>query len=176
MCLCFHRVGLTPYRADRIASLAGKERGGGLIDYINNLWCQDAVVVSTHCLPHLEFLTAKCRPFYIPRELTTVIITAVYVPPSANEGSHGRAILHNNISEHQKDYPDAFFIVAGDFNQASLASVMPKFYQHVDVVTRGQNTLDLVYMNIKHSYKAAILPHFGNSDHLAVIPAYKPRV
>lgn len=39
--------------------------------------------------------------------------------------------LHDNISEQQTKHPKAFFIVAGDFNQARLKSVLPKFYQHV---------------------------------------------
>ena len=31
-------------------------------------------------------------------------------------------------------------IVAVDFNQANLKSVLPKFYQHVSCATRGENT------------------------------------
>lgn len=31
------------------------------------------MVVSTHCSLHLEFLTVKCWPFYMPLELTTNI-------------------------------------------------------------------------------------------------------
>ena len=169
--------GLTLHRADRVASLAGKVRGGGLAVYINKSWCQDIAVVSTHCSPHAELMTVKCRPFYMPRELTAVIITAVYVPPSANV-KMAMAELYNNISEQQLVHPDALFITAGDFNQASLKSVLPKFYQHVNIATRGMNTLDLVYTNVKNAYKAAPLPHVGNSDHNAVmlIPAYRPRV
>ncbi|KAK0141960.1 RNA-directed DNA polymerase from mobile element jockey [Merluccius polli] len=169
--------GLILHRADRVASLTGKQRGGGLAVYINKSWCQDSVVVSTLCSSNIEFMTVKCRPFYTPRELTAVIVTAVYVPPSAN-CKEAMAELYTNISETQTDHPDAFFIIAGDFNQASLKSVMPKFYQHVNIATRGENTLDLVYTNIKDSYRAAPLPHVGSSDHLAVMltPAYKPRV
>ena len=35
-----------------------------------------------------------------------------------------------------------------------------------------------MYTNVKNVYKAAPLPHVGNSDHRAVmlIPAYRPRV
>lgn len=126
------------------------------------------MVVSTLCSSHVELLTLKCRPFYLPRELTAIIIVAVYVPPSTNM----------NISVQQMAHPDAFFIVAGDFNQAILKSVLPKFYKHVNFATRGKNTLDLVYTNIKNSYRAAALPHIGSSNHLAVIltPAYRPRV
>lgn len=45
-------------------------------------------------------------------------------------------------------------------------------------VARDNDTLDHVYTNIKNCYRGAPLPHFGNSDHLAVmlIPAYRPKV
>ena len=29
-------------------------------------------------------MSVVCRPFYLPRELTVVIITTVYIPPDAN--------------------------------------------------------------------------------------------
>ncbi|KAK0143163.1 hypothetical protein N1851_018714 [Merluccius polli] len=162
--------GLMLHRADRSAALTGKRRGGGLAVYINRLWCQDSVTVTPRCSQHRELLTVRCRPFYLPRELSAVFITAVYVPPSANV-EEAMSELYNNISEKQQEHPDAF-------NQASLTSVLPKFYQHVNVATRGNNTLDLVYTNIKNSYKAEPLPHIGNSDHITVrlTPAYRPRV
>ena len=67
-----------------------------------------------------------------------------------------------------------FLIVAGDLNQANMKTVHPNFYQHVD--TREENTLDLVYTNIKKAFRAVPCPHLGSSDHLSVmlIPAYKP--
>ncbi|CAG5899044.1 unnamed protein product, partial [Menidia menidia] len=42
--------------------------------------------------------------------------------------------------------------------------------------TTGENTLDLVYTNIKDTFRAAPRPHLGSSDHLSVmlIPAYRP--
>lgn len=50
-----------------------------------------------------------------------------------------------------------------------LTSVLPEFYQHVDIATRGENTLNRVYTNSKNSYTTTDLPHVGNSDHLAII-------
>ena len=40
-------------------------------------------------------------------------------------------------------YPEAAFIVAGDFNKANLRTRLPKFHQHIDCTTRGGNTLDV---------------------------------
>ncbi len=80
------------------------------------------------------------------------------------------------ITKQQRAHPDGVHIIAGDFNKACLKSVLPKFHQHVKCATRGENTLDHVYSNIKHAYRAAPLPHLGQSDHLPLFlfPAYTP--
>ncbi|KAL0174662.1 hypothetical protein M9458_030630, partial [Cirrhinus mrigala] len=79
-------------------------------------------------------------------------------------------------SANNKQNPDGFFIIAGDFNHANLKSVLPKFYQHVNFATRGNNTPDLVYTTEKNAYKAEPHPHLGYSDHISVMlmPAYRP--
>ena len=70
--------------------------------------------------------------------------------------------------------PDGIFIVAGDFNQTDLRTVLPKFHQHVHIPTRGSNTLDHVYTNIPGSYKALPCSHFDLSDHISLLllPTY----
>ncbi len=55
------------------------------------------------------------------------------------------------------------------FNKANLKTVLPKFYPHVKCSTRGGNTLDHVYSNIKHAYRAIPLLHLGQSDHLSLL-------
>lgn len=45
--------------------------------------------------------------------------------------------------------------------------IFPNFYQHVTCAKRGNNTLDHVYSNIKHAYRAITLPHLGQSDHIS---------
>ncbi len=120
-------------------------------------------------------MVVKCRPFYLPREFTAIVIVAVYIPPCANAKDALRE-LYSAISEQQTNNPDGFFIIAGDFNHANLKTVLPKFYQHVNFATRGNNTLDFVYTTVKHAYKAEPRPHLGYSDHISVmlIPAYRP--
>jgi len=46
----------------------------------------------------------------------------------------------------------------------------------VNCATRGNNTLDHVYCNLKHAYRAEPLPHLGLSDHLSLLllPVYIP--
>ncbi|KAL0175584.1 hypothetical protein M9458_027914, partial [Cirrhinus mrigala] len=167
--------GLTCCRADRDSSLSGKTRGGGLCVYINKEWCNNAAVVTKNCSSLVEFMFVKCRPFYLPREFTAIVIVAVYIPPCANPKDALRE-LYSAISEQQTNNPDGFFIIAGDFNHANLKSVLPKFYQHVNFATRGNNTLDFVYTTNKNAYRAEPRPHLGYSDHISVmlIPAYRP--
>ncbi|KAL0153662.1 hypothetical protein M9458_051027 [Cirrhinus mrigala] len=167
--------GLTCYRADRDTALSGKTRGGGLCVYINKGWCNNAVVVTKHCSSLVEFMFVKCRPFCLPWEFTAIVIVTVYIPPCTNTKDALRE-LYSAISEQQTNNPYGFFIIAGDFNHANLKSVLPKFYQHVNFATRGNNTLDLVYTTEKNVYKAEPRPHLGYLDHISVmlIPACRP--
>ncbi|KAI5101429.1 gastrula zinc finger protein XlCGF28.1-like [Silurus meridionalis] len=168
---------LTVFRADRNTALCGKTRGGGVCVYINTEWCKSSVLVSCYCSSLVEFVTVRCRPFYLPREFTTVYIVGVYIPPSAN-AKEALSELYGAISDLQNAHPDGLFIIAGDFNHANLKTVLPKLHQHVDFATRGANTLDLVYTNIPGAYRAEPRPHLGYSDHCSVmlIPAYRPLI
>ncbi|KAI4888729.1 hypothetical protein NFI96_004606 [Prochilodus magdalenae] len=169
--------GLASFRADRDSALCGKTRGGGLCVYINTEWCKNSVLVSSYCSPLVEFMVVRCRPFYLPREFTAVLIISVYIPPGATAKA-ALCELYSAISGLQNTHPDGLFIVAGDFNHANLKSVLPKFHQHVNFATRGANALDLVYTNIPSAYRAEPRPHLGYSDHISVmlIPAYRPLV
>lgn len=169
-------AGYATHRADRTSD-SGKSRGGGLCAYINNSWCTDAKITDMHCSQDLEYLTVKCRPFYLPREHSVVIITAVYIPPHANI-TIALGYLLTAISKQQIAHPNGVLMIAGNFNQANLNTVLPKLYQYVKCPTRGKSTLDHVYSNIKHGFKARALPHIGNSDHtsLFLTPVYRPLI
>ncbi len=88
--------------------LTGKSRGGGVCFYINNLWCDERNIhsIKSFCSPDLEFHTLLCRPFWLPREFTAIIIMAVYIPPQANTDQALRE-LYGNISEQETTHPDA---------------------------------------------------------------------
>ncbi len=76
-------TGFSVHRSDRTEELTGKSRGGGVCFYINNSWCDERNIhsIKSFCSPDLEFHTLLCRPFWLPREFTAIIITAVYIPP-----------------------------------------------------------------------------------------------
>ncbi|KAK0146400.1 putative RNA-directed DNA polymerase from transposon BS [Merluccius polli] len=122
-------------------------------------------------------LTIKCRPFYLPREFTSIIISAVYIPPQADTVT-ALSELHEVLAGHQTTLRDAALIVAGDFNRANLKTVRPDLRQHITCATRGERTLDHCYSPFKDGYRAKSLPPFGKSDHAAIllIPKYKQRL
>lgn len=72
------------------------------------------------------------------------------------------------INEHENKYPDAAFIILGDFNHCNLKKNMPKLYQFVTFPTRENKILDHCYSNIRNAFIAEPKPHFGKSDHLAI--------
>ncbi len=166
------------FRMDRTAE-AGKTKGGGVCFFINKKWCdpRNISILSRSCSPHLEHLSIICRPFYLPRELSSTVVTAVYIPPQA-DSSLALSKLHDELSGYINIHPDAACIVAGDFNKANLKKVIPNFHQHISCPTRGLNTLDHCYTQFKNAYKAHSLPAFGKSDHAAIFltPDYKQRI
>ncbi len=119
---------LTCYRADRALVEGGKRRGGGLCIYINEHDAATLLWSANHCSPLVEFMIIKCQPFYLPREFTAILLVAVYIPPSSNNINRSEALndLYQHISEQQTAHPDAFLILAGDFNHARLKECVPK--------------------------------------------------
>ncbi len=165
-------------RMDRTAE-AGKTKGGGVCFITNNKWCdpRNISILSCSCSLHLEHLSIICRPFYLPREFSSIVVTAVYISPQADT-SLALSKLHDVLSGYINKHPDAACIIAGDYNKANLKKVMPNFHQHISCPTRGPNTLDHCYTQFKNAYKAHSLPAFGKSDHAAIFltPEYKQRI
>ncbi len=155
-------------RMDRTAE-ARKTKGGGVCFMINRKWCdpRNISILSRSCLPHLEHLSIICCPFYLPREFSSIVVTAVYIPPQADTGL-ALSKLHDELSGYINKHPEAAYIIAGDFNKANLKKVMPNFHQHVSCPTRGPNTLDHCYTQLKNAYKARSLLAFGKSDHATI--------
>ncbi len=85
-------------RMDRTAE-AGKTKGGGVCFMINKKWCypRSISILSPSCSPHLGHLSIICRPFYLPREFSSIIVTAAYIPPQADT-SLALCKLHDVLS------------------------------------------------------------------------------
>lgn len=113
-------VGRTVHQWDRYKD-SSKSRSSGLCIYIHNHWAKDNIAIHKHCSQDLESISVKCRPFFLSRELTVVLIMAVYIPPDANT-SIALSVLSHTINKLQQAHPDGVHIVAGDFYQANVIS------------------------------------------------------
>ena len=144
---------------------------------VNKNWCCDTKVVSSGCTPDLEHLTIKCRPFYCPREFSSVTLTVVYIHPKANCES-ALNDLSLIVSDCEKNDPDSLSCVLGDFNSANFSNVSPNYNQVITCPTRGDKTLDHCYCKMNSCYKSVERPAFGESDHSVVllIPTYKTQL
>ncbi len=118
-----------------------------------------------------------CRPFWLPRVFTAIIITAVYIPPQANTDQALKE-LYGNISEQETVHSDAAFVVTGDFNKANFRTIAPKYFQHITINTRGDRVLDHCYSPFRDAYKSLPHPPFGKLDHSSVLllPAYRQKL
>ncbi|XP_030001385.1 uncharacterized protein LOC115427118 [Sphaeramia orbicularis] len=158
-------VDRTLHRYDKTKE-SGRTRGGGLCVYVHSGWCINSKIIEMHCSPNVEILAVSWRPFYLPRQLTVAILIAVYIPLDANV-SNALSLLLTVVNKQRLARSDGVSIVAGDFNQACLRTVL-KLVQYVHCATRGDKTLDHVQCNIKHAYTATPLPHLSKSDHFSL--------
>ncbi len=72
-------------RSDRMKKLNGKSK---VCFFINNSWFDERNLhsIKSFCSPDLEFHMLLCRPFWLPREFTAVIV---------------HSCLHSPISQHR---------------------------------------------------------------------------
>jgi hypothetical protein len=121
----------------------------------------------------------SCRPHYLPREFSSILFVAVYLPPQTNAGAKTALNqLYKVISKQENAHPEVALLVAGDFNAGKLKSVLTNFYQNVTCATKGRKkTLDHLYSTHRDTYKALPCSPFGKSDHnsIPLIPVYKQK-
>lgn len=58
-------------------------------------------------------------------------------------------IVHITITRIQKQHPEAFIVISGDFNQASLDSAPSDVCQFINWSTRKNTTVDLRHANVR---------------------------
>ncbi|KAI4883365.1 hypothetical protein NFI96_001066 [Prochilodus magdalenae] len=171
-------AGFSVHHADRTKDLSGKSKGGGVCFMINNAWCDQRNVhfIESFCSLDTEYLIISCRPRWLPREISGVIVTTMYIPPQADTDlALGK--LYEAVNRQETARLEASCIV-GDFNKANFRKVAPKFVQHVSCSTRGSRTLDHCYTPFRNVYKALPRPPFGKSDHSSILllPTYRQKL
>ena len=141
-----------------------KERGGGVAVYINEKWCSKVSVNEKYCDKNMEYLVVSCRPFYLPREFGKIILFIVYIPTDTKV-SVAADILENCVAKYENKWPDSARLIMGDFNSCDFQEKIPTYEQYVECPTRGNNTLDKLYCNMRNSYLTYQRSQLGNSDH-----------
>ena len=106
-------------RADRLFDLVGKSKKGGVFYDKPKRWCNDASVLSTLCTSRIETLTIKCRPYYMPREVSSLVLVAVYLPPQAHAPT-AIGVLADHVISVENSFPDSHVLVLGDFNRTTV--------------------------------------------------------
>ena len=144
--------------------------------FVNNIWCTISNIkgFSRHCSSEVEYLMISCRPHYLSRKLSSIILHShlFTITNRCWHKDHTQPAVYA-ISKQENAHPEASLLVAGDFNAGKLKSVLPNFYQHVTCLTRGKNTPDHLYSTHRDAYKALSCHSFGKSDHtfILLIPA-----
>ena len=116
----------------------------------------------------------SCRPHYLPREFSCVLLIAVYLPPQTNAGTKTALNkLFKAISKQENAHPEALLLVAGDFNAGK--HLFAEFLPECHMCNQRKKNLDHLYSTHRDEHKTLPHPAFGKSDHNSVFfnPVYK---
>lgn len=80
-----------------------------------------------------------------------MFLATVYIHSQTNSSAVLSSVLHG-VTALQTSNTDTVFIIASNFNQCNLRTVLSKYYQHVDLSIWDPNTLNHVQRNICGAY------------------------
>ena len=131
---------------------------------------------------HLECLWLSCRPTWLPRVVSVIVVCAVYYPGSTSDyaPSQEELIDHimDNVQRLKEKYSEPLFFIAGDFNDLNFDPLLMicQFTQKVKVPTRDNSILDCIISNASDNLyqEPYTIPKIGSSDHFPVL--YEPKV
>ena len=150
-----------------------------------------AILVSHDMIPtrlvklesdHLECLWLACRPRWLPRVASVIVLCAVYYPGSNSLYAPNQDELIDHIivnTQYLKNkYSNPLFFILGDFNDLCIERLLKicQFTQKVKVPTRGRKTLDYIISNACDNLynEPYTIPKIGKGDHFPVI--YEPKM
>ena len=130
---------------------------------------------------HLECLWVSCRPTWLPRMASIIIICAVYYPGSNSLYAPNQDELLDhiiiNVQKLKTKYCSPLFFIMGDFNDLNIDRLLAtcQLSQKVKVPTRKNKTLDYIISNANDDWyhPPTSLPKIGKGDHNPVL--YTPK-
>ena len=95
-------------------------------------------------MPEVD-LMISCRPHDLPREFSSIIFVAFYLPPETDAGTKTTLNeLYKAISKQENAHPEAVLL---DLNAGNLKSVLLHFYQmftpHTEKLSLALNLANL---------------------------------
>ena len=132
-----------------------------------------SILLMTLWTEGLRVIWTQIRPSRLPRGITSIVIGVVYHPPNAADPPM-LDYLYDCLSLIKARHPGCGIILLGDFNKtlfkkSSRLSNSFDLKQIVTFPTRGRNTLDPVFTNLKELYYPPIQrPAFGLSYHFSL--------
>ncbi|KAM6934590.1 trace amine-associated receptor 13c-like [Xenentodon cancila] len=96
--------------------------------------------------------------FIIPVTVIVVLYMRVFVvavsqaPPPPKTNREALTELYQGISEQQTAHPEAFHILAGEFNHTDPKTIFPNLHHHRKFPTHRDNILDQVYTTSKATF------------------------
>ncbi len=135
---------------------------------INKKWCdpRKISILSRSCSPHLEHLSIICRPFYLPREFSSIIATtAVYIPPQPDT-SFALSKLHDVLSGYINNILMLPLSSRGTLTKPTSGRSCRTFIRMYPVQLEDRIHWIIATLTLfKKAYNARSLPAFGKSDH-----------
>ena len=128
------------------------------------------------CSQKIDVIMVSLRTYYLPIEFFHVIAHTVYIP-HYNRAKAAMSELLDVIDRSESSAPHASTISNGDFNNCNPKKSSEYLYQHIDCLTRGTATLDLLHTtNVKDAYKTYQLPTLQKADHnlINLVPQHSP--
>ncbi len=111
--------------------------------------------------PHLEHLSIICRPFYLPREFSAIIVTSVYIPPQADTGL-ALSKLHDVLSGYINKHPDAALSSRGILTKPTSGRSCRTFTNMYPVQLEDRIHWIIATLSLRMPTKPRSLPAFGN--------------
>jgi len=106
----------------------------------------------------------------MPREVSHLLIGAVYHPPKANNSKMNDYLLTVLDCAHREN-PSLEIMLFGDFNQLPDSQLRSyRLAQIVTIATRGSAILYKIFTDVKSWYQTPLMiPPVGSSDHNVVL-------
>lgn len=95
-------------------------------------------------------------PFYLPWQLSAAIIVTVYTPTAA-VAAGASDVIHVTVADLLMQHPDTLIKI-----NRYATNTLTNFTHYVTCSTRREETLDLLYANVKEAHSTPALPHLGN--------------